>query len=338
MNLTQLFANGTITPEMAILFAVPVLGAVAILLIFAFTDDKQSVYKRRIKQIKEGRRAKPVDVKHINAKRSTAESDIAFIDRLIKSALPRREQLRRRLDRAGVRISLARYLSICLVIGVFAIGALLLFLSALPKFAAIALGCATGLALPHLVIGYLGRRRTNKFIDNFPDAIDLMVRGLKSGLPITESIKTAGEEIPNPVGEELTAITDGVAMGQKLEDLLWELSEKLELQEFKFFTVSLAIQSETGGNLAETLQNLSNVLRGRRQLKLKIRAMSSEAKASAYIIGSLPFVVAFFIYLLNPEYISKLVEDPRGHVMLVFGAFSFMIGGGIMYKLVKFDI
>ena len=212
MNLTQLFASGAISPEMAILIGIPVLGAVAILLIFAFTDDKQSVYKRRVKQIKEGRRAKPLDIKQINAKRSTAESNIAFVDRLIKSGLPRREELRRRLDRAGVRISLARYLTICLVIAVVVIGVNLIFLS-LPKVAAITLGCAAGLALPHMAVGYLGRRRTNKFIDNFPDAIDLMVRGLKSGLPITESIKTAGEEIPNPVGEELTAITDGCRNG-----------------------------------------------------------------------------------------------------------------------------
>src|SRR3546814_3784395 len=116
-----------------------------------------------------------------------------------------------------------------------------------------------------------------------------MVRGLRSGLPITESIRAAGQEIVDPVGIELRRITDAVRLGAKLEEALWDCSLRLDIQEFNFFTVALAIQSETGGNLAETLANLSDVLRRRRQLKLKIKALSSEAKASAYIIGSLPF-------------------------------------------------
>ena len=133
-------------------------------------------------------------------------------------------------------------------------------------------------------------------------------------------------------------VTDGVKMGNKLEEMLWNSAVELNLQEFKFFTVSLAIQGETGGNLAETLENLSNVLRGRRQLKLKIKALSSEAKASAYIIGSLPFVMTLLIYLVNREYIMGLFLDPRGQFMIGFGLFMIASGAAVMYRMVKFEI
>ena len=165
-----------------------------------------------------------------------------------------------------------------------------------------------------------------------------MVRGLRSGLPITESIRTAGAEIVAPVGTELQNVTDSVRLGAKMEEALWETSRRLDIQEFNFFTIALAIQSETGGNLAETLANLSDVLRRRRQLKLKIKALSSEAKASAYIIGSLPFIMALLIYLINPGYISELWTDPRGMFLVGIGFTSFGIGIGVMYKMVKFEI
>jgi tight adherence protein B len=165
-----------------------------------------------------------------------------------------------------------------------------------------------------------------------------MVRGLRSGLPITESIRAAGVEISDPVGTELQSVTDSVRLGAKLEEALWDCSRRLDIQEFNFFTVALAIQSETGGNLAETLANLSEVLRRRRQLKMKIKALSSEAKASAYIIGSLPFIMALLIYLTNPTYIADLWTDPRGIFLVFIGLVSFALGIGVMYKMVKFEI
>jgi tight adherence protein B len=165
-----------------------------------------------------------------------------------------------------------------------------------------------------------------------------MVRGIKAGLPMGESMQTAANEIPNPVGEELKQVTDGVRIGRSQDEVLWECSKRLELQEFKFFTIALSIQNETGGNLAETLNNLSEVLRGRRQLKRKVKAMSSEAKASAYIIGSLPFIMALMIYVVNSEYIVGLFLDPRGKVMISFGLAMIAAGVGIMYRMVKFEI
>lgn len=328
----------TLSPQTMMFMAMVAAGALLFLIAFVFAGGKEEQFKQRLQQVKTGRRAKaPKEQKKINAKRSTSDSDIAALDRLIKSALPRREELRLRLARAGFEVPLGRYLSVCVLVGLVTMALGMIFDIASP-LAMLFIGLIAAIALPHMVVGSMGTRRLNKFIELFPDAIDLLVRGLKSGLPINESIKTAGEEVPDPVGQELRRVTDAVRMGTKLEDALWDTSERLDLQDFKFFTVSLAIQSETGGNLSETLNNLSGVLRGRRQLKLKVKAMSSEAKASAYIIGALPFVVGTMIYVMNPDYLVPLFTDPRGNMMLALGGLMFLTGGSIMYKMVKFEI
>jgi len=321
-----------------LLLGLPILGGILIIFYALTSGSKQDKFQARLQQIKTGSRPQTtLEEKKINARRRTSDSEIAALDSLIKKVLPRREQLRLRLARAGFEVPLGRYLALCGIVSL--VGSVLaLVFTPLPTAAVPFIAIILGLAVPHIVVGHLGKRRQAKFIQNFPEAIDLMVRGLKSGLPIGESIKTAGEEVADPVGFELRRVTDAVRLGGKLEDVLWETSERLDLQDFKFFTVSLAIQNETGGNLSETLGNLSSVLRGRRMIKMKIKAMSSEAKASAYIIGCLPFVVGFFIYLVNSEYIMKLFLDPRGNMMLGVGGVSYLIGISIMYKMVKFEI
>jgi len=326
-----------LTPDMLIALSLPVLGAL-ILIVAAFAGGKdRERFKRRVKEVRrENLSGRPLPDQKVNVKLSTSDSSILVFDRLIKRALPRREELRQRLARTGLEISLGTYLTICLVVAIVSF-TLLMLTGKLPMAAAAIAAMAKGIALHHIVTGLLAKRRQAKFIANFPEAIDLMTRGLKSGLPIVESIKTAGQEVPNPVGSELRRVTDAVRLGNKLEDELTETSNRLALQEFKFFTISLAIQNETGGNLAETLNNLSDVLRKRRQLKLKIKALSSEAKTSAYIIGSLPFVMAAIIYMINPGYITTLIIDPRGHVMIGLGLFSFFIGAVVMFKMVRFD-
>ena len=297
--------------------------------------EKQT--RRRIEQVRTHNAPKLTPQQMISIRRASSDSGIAVIDSLIKHLVPRPELLRLRLASAGLRMSLGKYLMICLVTGLVVVAGLR-FAAVVPLLVAALFGLGGAIMLPHAVIGFLVSRRRNKFIANFPDAIDLMVRGLRSGLPIMESIRTAGEEIADPVGIELRRITDAVRLGSKLEEALWDCSRRLDIQEFNFFTVALAIQSETGGNLAETLANLSEVLRRRRQLKLKIKALSSEAKASAYIIGSLPFIMALLIFLVNPTYIADLWIDPRGNFLLFLGFCSFAVGIGVMYKMVRFEI
>lgn len=334
----SVLADLGLSPQMAMLMGLPLFGCL-LLIVAAFAGGKnEQAYKHRIARIRGASAAKQVQLRSstVSVKRATQDSNIPIFDRLIKSALPRRDQLSRRLQQAGLEITLGKYLTICFGVGV-AIATLCFVLALTSGPGAILIGVTGGLALPHMTTYILGRRRQAKFIANFPEAIDLMTRGLKSGLPIVESIKTAGTEVPNPVGLELRQVTDTVKLGTKLEDALTETSERIGLQEFKFFTISLSIQSETGGNLTETLNNLSEVLRKRRQLKLKIKALSSEAKASAYIIGSLPFVMAGVIYMLNPGYVMQLIIDPRGHVLIGLGLFSFFVGAAVMFKMIRFD-
>ncbi len=313
-------------------------AAVGLLLFAAFTGVDKN-YLRRLERAKGNIEASGDKGKDgaVNVRLSTSYSDIAALDQIIRNLLPNPEMLRQRLKRAALKISLATYLVISAVIGGIFFGvAELAGLTPLP--ANVLIGLGAGIGLPHVVISYLIKRRQNKFLNFFPDAIELMVRGIKSGLPVSESITNVGTEIQDPVGEEFRTITDAVKFGRTMEEAMWEAANRLDLQEFKFFTISLAVQAETGGNLAETLNNLGDVLRGRRQLKLKIKALSSEAKASAMIIGVLPFVMGGMIYLVNPNYIMKLFIDPRGHMLLGIGLCSFVVGISVMIKMVKFEI
>jgi tight adherence protein B len=220
---------------------------------------------------------------------------------------------------------------------VVAFGVLTLSLH-LPVAAAAFAALAIGVGLPHVVVGILSRRRRARFIALLPDAMDLMVRGLKSGLPVTESIASAGREMSAPLGPEFRRVTDNVRLGRGLEEVLWETAARLDIPEFNFFVISLSIQRETGGNLAETLANLSDILRRRKQMKLKIKALSSEARASAGILGVLPFAMFALIRLVNPSYIEVLYTDPRGQIMLAGAGVVLTIGFVVMAKMVRFEI
>jgi tight adherence protein B len=182
------------------------------------------------------------------------------------------------------------------------------------------------------------KRRINKFNTNFPDAIELMVRGLRSGLPITETLGIVASEIVGPVGVEFRMVADKMKIGRTMESALQDTADRLGTAEFQFFVITLAIQRETGGNLAETLSNLADVLRKRAQMKLKIRAMSSESKASAYIVGSLPFIVFTLVWMINPGYMSKFFSDERLMVAGLGGLLWMSIGAFIMAKMVNFEI
>ncbi|MGF1629427.1 MAG: type II secretion system F family protein [Kiloniellaceae bacterium] len=326
-----------VVPIEWLLVALPALALMMIMLALFGSSGAEKQTRRRIDRIRVSNSPKLTPQQMISIRRASSDSGIAVVDSLIKHLLPRPELLRLRLARAGLRTSLGKYLMICLIVGLLVVAGLY-FTKVVPLLVAVLFGLFAAIMLPHATIGFLVSRRRNKFIAHFPEAIDLMVRGLRSGLPITESIRTAGTEIEDPVGYELRHITDSVRLGEKLDGALWDSSRRLNIQEFDFFTVALNIQSETGGNLAETLSNLSDVLRRRRQLKLKIKALSSEAKASAYIIGSLPFVMALLIFIVNPEYIDDLWYDPRGHFLVFLGFCSFALGVGSMYKMIKFEI
>jgi tight adherence protein B len=269
--------------------------------------------------------------------KKSEQSSFKVVETLAKRYVPKQVALKVRLARSGYNISIGTYALINAGVGIIALGGLI-FGAGLNTTAAGALAVAIGLIFPHLAVGYLARKRRARFLNDLPDAVELMVRGLKAGLPITESIATVGRELTGPISEEFKHITDGMRFGGSMDDLLWEAANRLEIPEFKFFVICLSIQRETGGNLAETLGNLADLVRKRKQMKQKVRALSSEARASAYILGAMPFVMFTLMYFLNPDYMSTLYTDPTGIMMLCSGLVSMAIGSGIMAKMVRFEI
>ncbi len=259
------------------------------------------------------------------------------LERFLAGLLPRRAQLRLRLQRAGLAMSLGRYAAVGVGAAVIA-AALFWLLFGFPLVIAGLVGVAVGIMGPHLVVGAMIARRAARFLQLFPEAIDLMVRGLKSGLPITETLVNVGEEMPDPVGCEFRQVADAVRLGATLDDALWDAAGRIGLAEFRFFAISLSVQRETGGNLGETLNNLADILRRRLTMKLKVKAMSSEARASAYIIGSLPFLMFGILMLMNPDYVMRLFTDPRGVVMVGVGLCMMAMGVAVMFKMVRFEV
>ena len=246
------------------------------------------------------------------------------------------EALAIRLDRTGKGWTLSQYGYASLGLGLVA--ALAIFLKSGSFGLAVGIGVFVGAGIPHFVVSRAIKKRTNQFNVKFPDAIELLVRGLRSGLPVTETLAVVAQEVPGPVGVEFKGIVERIKIGRTMEDSLQQTADRLGIPEFNFFCITLAIQRETGGNLAETLSNLADVLRKRAQMKLKIKAMSSESKASAYIVGSLPFIVFVLIYWINPSYLGGFFTDDRLIVAGLGGLVWMSIGGFIMAKMVSFEI
>ena len=257
-------------------------------------------------------------------------------DSFAKRFIPNPALLQLRLTQTGKPWRLGQYVLVSVGLTV-AMVAVFLF-QGFPFLLAITVGLLLGVGLPHMVVSSLIKRRIKAFNAKFPDAIELMVRGLRSGLPISETMQVVAEEIQDPVGGEFRSVSDKMKIGRTMDSALQETAERLGTPEFQFFVISLAIQRETGGNLAETLANLADVLRKRAQMKLKIRAMSSESKASAYIIGALPFIVFGLIFFINPNYMGKFFIDERLMIAGGGGIVWMGIGAFIMSRMINFEI
>jgi len=241
-----------------------------------------------------------------------------------------------RIDRAGLTISPQNMLLVGLAMGVLTGG--LLFFTGYNPYVALATTIAVGLGLPRMVLNFLGKRRIKRFSSEFVNAIDIIVRGIKSGLPVNDCLKIIARETSSPVKEEFGTIVAGQKMGVTLAQSLEKLYQRIPTSEVNFFSIVIAIQQQTGGNLAEALSNLSIVLRDRKKMKGKIQAMSSEAKSSASIIGSLPFIVAILVNLSTPDYLNPLFEERAGNMLLIGSALWMSMGIIVMRKMINFKI
>jgi tight adherence protein B len=202
---------------------------------------------------------------------------------------------------------------------------------------AAAIGFAGAFGVPRWLLSFLKKRREKKFLDGFPDAVDVIVRGVKAGLPLLDCIKMIATEAPEPLKSEFRVILETQAIGMPLGEACGKLYERTPLPEANFFGIVVAIQQKAGGNLSEALGNLSRVLRDRKKMKAKIQAMSQEAKASAGIIGALPIAVMTLVYLTSPQYISLLFTTSIGHMMLAASAVWMATGVMVMKKMINFD-
>jgi tight adherence protein B len=285
---------------------------------------------------------------------SIARSEPASVRQAEKSQRSRREQVegslkeleaRRqkdskvpltvRISQAGLDWSTQKFWTISGIIGAGLFLVTLIFGGGLPG--AIGLGFAGGFGLPRWILSFLKKRREKKFLAALPDAVDVIVRGIKAGLPLFESIKVVAADSPEPLKSEFLSIIETQAIGVPLGEACLRLYERMPLPEANFFGIVVSIQQKSGGNLSEALGNLSKVLRDRKKMAEKIQAMSMEAKASAGIIGSLPPIVMLLVYLTTPAYISLLWTHPLGQVMLVCCLVWMTIGVLVMKKMINFD-
>ncbi|WP_375289548.1 type II secretion system F family protein [Qipengyuania sp.] len=289
------------------------------------------------------RRLKQIRYRHSESAEAKVESQLKKAIAARKPAAhhlagsgSRVEAIAMRLDRTGKGWTLTQYAYSSA--GVALAVALLIYLKTSSFALSLAICLGAGAGIPHFVVNKTITRRTAKFNAKFADAIELLVRGLRSGLPVAETLQVVSQEVPGPVGEEFKAIVDRTRVGRTLEESLQVAADKLGIPEFNFFCITLAIQRETGGNLAETLSNLADVLRKRAQMKLKIKAMSSESKASAMIVGALPFIVFGLITWINPGYTAQFFTEERLIVAGLGGGIWMGLGVFIMAKMVSFEI
>ena len=308
----------------------------AVVAAFNVLGAPRKMMRRRIESMRQRYSMRP-EVKSSATRAIKLGTEGASFEQLLRQLLPRREELQARFDRTGRNITLTRYAVFSAVLATFVVIFMVVFAGA-QFFLSLLIGLMVGLLLPHLAISRMMKKRSKAFTKLFPDAIELMVRGLKSGLPVTETIKNCGTEIDDPVGIEFRRMSDNMRLGKTLDEALWEASKILDTPDFKFFVISLAVQKETGGNLAETLGNLADILRRRTQMKLKIKAMSSEGRASAIIVGSLPFAMFGIILMMNYKYASILFTDPRAIVISIGAIIWMSIGIFIMSKMINFEI
>ena len=308
-------------------------GALAYVLIYPYLSGEKDAEKRMLSVTRPGVPALKAASRAIKSRREQVESSLKEIENRHKKS--RSPALTTRLAQAGVPWSQQQFMIVSAVLGLaVAVGVYVLDGGPL---AALGLGFGAGVGAPRWGLTYLKRRRENLFIDRFPDAIYVVVRGIKSGLPLGDSLRVIAAESPEPVRTEFRHVLETQAIGLSLGEACGKLFERMPLPEANFFGIVITIQQKSGGNLSEALGNLSRVLRERKKMKGKIKAMSTEAKASASIIGALPLAVMTIVYLTSPGYITLLWTERLGQMMLAGSALWMTIGILVMRKMINFD-
>jgi tight adherence protein B len=312
--------------------AATAIGGIAWVFIYPYLSGQKKAENRRASVAKPEPAARQAD-KNQRTRREQVEGSLKDLE--ARRQKEKSISLSVRLTQAGLDWSTQKFMVIsgglaaaCFAIAMLGGGGLL---------GAAGLAFAAGFGLPRWMLSYLKKRREKNFLKALPDAVDVIVRGIKAGLPLFESIKVVAADAPEPLKSEFLAIIETQAIGMPLGEACARLFERMPVPEANFFGIVIAIQQKSGGNLSEALGNLSKVLRDRKKMAEKIQAMSMEAKASAAIIGSLPPIVMILVYLSTPEYISLLWTHPTGQLMLLGCVIWMSIGIFVMKRMINFD-
>jgi tight adherence protein B len=312
--------------------ATTAIGGVAWVFLYPILSGERKAEQRRASLAKSEPTARQAD-RGQRSRREQVETSLKELEE--RHRKEKSVTLTARISQAGLSWSKQKFIVISCGLGFlcFAVS----FVMGAGLLAASAFGFTAALGLPRWLLNFLKKRREKKFLAALPDAVDVIVRGIKAGLPLFESIKVVAADAPQPLKGEFLSIIETQAIGMPLGEACARLYERMPLPEANFFGIVIAIQQKSGGNLAEALGNLSKVLRDRKKMAEKVQAMSMEAKASAGIIGSLPPIVMFLVYLSTPGYISLLWTHPTGQLMLAGCALWMSMGIFVMKKMINFD-
>ena len=306
-------------------------GGIAYVFLYPLISGERQAEKRR----ESVARAEPTVRAARGQQRSRRDTVEASLKELEERTKQQKLSLTTRISQAGLGWSKRQFILISAAIG-FALF-MVTFVVGPGLVPGLAIGFAGAFGVPRWLLSYLKKRRELKFLEGFPDAVDIIVRGVKAGLPLLDCMKMVATEAPDPVKTEFRVIVDTQAIGMPLGEACAKLYERTPVPEANFFAIVVSIQQKAGGNLSEALGNLSRVLRDRKKMKAKIRAMSQEAKASAGIIGSLPIAVMILVSLTSKDYITLLFTEPLGHLMLAGSACWMTCGVLVMRKMINFD-
>ena len=303
--------------------------------VFVGGDDSSAQALKRAEGMGLSRK---VPSKKASAQANTPDARRKAIELQLKEAERKERKARMtmaaKLKHAGLKTNIRTFWIISISLAVVAFLMTLLF--GLNIVLALGIAVIFGLGLPRWVVGFIGKGRMKKFSSEFANAVDVLVRGIRSGLPVHDCFKIIAKEAPAPLGPEFRILVENMSVGLSLPQALDKMYERMPTPELKFFAIVIAIQQKTGGNLGEALSNLTTVLRARRLMGEKIKALSSEAVASAGIIGSLPPIVMALVYFTTPAYITLLFTDPRGQVMLLGAGIWMAAGIYVMKKMISF--
>jgi tight adherence protein B len=323
------------------MYGIIALGAISVItMMFVFLNPLISGERRaekRMQDVADG--AKPlrgsnkVEEAASNRKQQVAQT---LQDLESKQKDRKKVTMRQRLQRAGLDIDVKAFWIASAITGLVCVGLSIVLMPNVSFMIPIAIGFVGALGLPRFFVNHLTKKRQHKFLSNFANAIDVIVRGVKTGLPLNECLNIIAKETEDPIASEFRDVVEQQRVGVPLAECFERMMNRMPLSEVRFFSIVIAIQSQAGGNLSEALGNLSGVLRDRTRMQQRVQALSSEAKASAMVLGALPFIVALLVYLTTPDYISFLWRTQMGQFILIVAAFWMSCGVMMMKKMINF--